>query len=80
MAYILIVYEPWLEDTDGEYSTYDAERCAEQLNMQLEAFLKEFRKATTEKGGRILYEGDPEVLPLPAHLAVKPFPRNADVS
>ena len=63
MAYILIVYEPWLEEADEEYSTYDAERCAEQLHMKLEAFLKEFRRATTEKGGRILYEGDPEGLP-----------------
>ena len=60
MAYVVDVYEPWL----GEgYSTYDAEQIAELEGVSLKDWLQALREATQTRGGRVIYEGDPDERP-----------------
>ena len=54
--HVLDIYEPWL---GPGYSTYDAEGFAELEGMSASDWVARFSEATAERGGEIVYEGDP---------------------
>ena len=61
MAHVVDIEEPWIKR--GDVSTYNAEGLAHMNGESLGGWLDRFRQKTAEKGGTILYEGDPEERP-----------------
>ncbi len=62
MAYVVDVFEPWLSGGVA-WSTYDAEGLAELEGVSLHEWVALLEADTKEKGGTILYKGDPDARP-----------------
>ncbi len=60
MTYVVDIEQPWF---GPGYSSYDVEGLAEHLGMSVEDCVNNLEEATREKGGRVVYKGDPEKRP-----------------